>query len=942
MRRTPGGSNLKVRASVTAGTPGAGTPGGVIERRCAGGVVYAGEPMNGRAGTPAACLLALLCGLPSPGAAQDRGETRPTREEAQRNRTDAPERQSETTDAPARQAESPDATARQAESPDAQAAAPPFTEAVVVVGTRARPRSVVASTAPVDAIPGADFVRQGGANLADQLRAVAPSFNVNPQEDGDTAAVVRPAHLRALAPHHTLVLVNGKRRHRGAVIAWNDAYGMQEGAQGPDLSAIPAIALRQVEILRDGAAAQYGSDAIAGVMNLLLADDRSGGRLELRGGSFGAGDGGSYAVAGNAGLPLGRTGFLNLSAEYGNANSTSRSAQRRDAAALVAAGNPAVRDPAQVWGSPDVDDDLKLFANAGHLLDGGVQLYGHANYARKEVVSFFYWRNPNTRGGVFSNDGGRTLLVGDARAARGEGSAQCPTVTVTNDAPDQAALDRIAADPDCFSFRERFPGGFTPRFGGAVRDASAVAGARGQLAGGTRWDASVAAGSNTADFFFRNTVNASLGPETPDAHRPGSYRQQEIGVNVDLGHAVTDRVDLAAGAEWRRERFEIGLGDPDSWRAGPYAAQGFSVGSNGLAGFGPIAAGHWGRANAAVYGDVEVRGAAREWTLGGAGRVERFDDFGGAVNGKLAGRYPLAGAVALRGSLSTGFRAPTPGQQNAFNVSTVFDFARGDLFNVGTVPSTSAIAALRGGRPLAPERSVNYSAGAVVGGGPFTLTADYFRIDLSDRLILTRTFTLAPREAERLAADGVAAARGLSDFRFFTNDLETRTQGLDLVAAWTPAALGGRTAFSVVFNRTETAVTRVNPDLLSPDWVTDRVRNLEEAHPKTRWNVTVDHAAARWRLLGRLSYYGAWFDYRDGFVYAGKPIVDVEAAWPVSDAVTFALGGQNVLNTYPDENPKATDPSLGFWGGNLYPPSTPFGFSGGYYYGRIDYRWTGP
>ena len=835
----------------------------------------------------------------------------------------------------------PDRPQPPAEPADA-AEPPPFVEEVVVVGTRARPRSVTDSTAPVDAIPATDFVRQGDANLANQLRAILPSFNVNPQEDGDTAAVVRPAHLRGLAPHHTLVLVNGKRRHRGAVIAWNDAYGMQEGAQGPDLSAIPAIALRQVEVLRDGAAAQYGSDAIAGVMNVLLKDDRSGGRLELRGGSFGAGDGGAYSVAGNAGLPLGRTGFVNLSMEYGNTNSTSRSAQRRDAAALAAAGNAAVRDPAQVWGSPEINDDLKLFANLGHLFGNGVQLYGHTNYASKEVISFFYWRDPNTRGGVFSNDGGRTLLVGDVRAARGEGSANCPTVTITNHVPDPAALDQVFADPDCFSFQERFPGGFTPRFGGAVRDASAVAGVRGQLAGGTRWDAGVTAGSNTADFFFRNTVNASLGPETPDAHNPGRYRQQEIGVNVDLSHAVSDQVNVAGGAEWRREQFEIGLGDPDSWRAGPYAAQGFSVGSNGLNGFGPLAAGAWGRGNYAVYGDVEVHGARKDWTIGAAGRTERFEDFGGTVNGKLSGRYPLSGVVALRGSLSTGFRAPTPGQQNAFNVSTVFDFTRGDLFNIGTIPSTSEIAALRGGRALAPERSVNYSAGAVVGGGSFTLTADYFRIDLSDRLILTRTFTLTPHESDRLLADGITTARDLSDFRFFTNDLATRTQGLDLIATWTPAALGGDTALSVLFNHTDTAVTKVNPELLSPDWVTDRVRNLEEAHPETRWNVAVDQAVGRWRLLGRLSYYGDWFDYRDGFVYAGKPIVDVEAAWPVSDAVTFTLGSQNVLNTYPDENPKATDPSLGFWGGNLYPPSTPFGFNGGYYYVRIGYRWAGP
>ena len=286
---------------------------------------------------------------------------------------------------------------------------------------------------------------------------------------------------------------------------------------------------------------------------------------------------------------------------------------------------------------------------------------------------------------------------------------------------------------------------------------------------------------------------------------------------------------MAGGAEWRRERFTIGLGDPASWQAGPYASQGFSVGSNGLNGFGPLAAGAWGRGNGAVYADVEWQGAEREWTAGGATRFEYFADFGATINGKLSGRYPLSDAVAVRGSASTGFRAPTPGQQNAFNVTTIFDFNRRDLFNVGTIPSTSGIARLRGGRPLAPERSVNYSAGVVVGTGPVTLTADYFRIDLSDRLILSRTFTLEPREVDGLLADGVTAAREMSDFRFFTNDLRTRTQGLDLIAAWTPPAFDGSTALSLVFNHTDTAVTDVNPALLSPDWVTDRVRNLEEA-----------------------------------------------------------------------------------------------------------------
>ena len=802
-----------------------------------------------------------------------------------------------------------------------------FTEEVVVVGSRARPRSVTESTTPIDAIPYQDVVSQGNTDVADQLRAIVPSYNVNPQPVGDAARLIRPANLRGLAPDHTLVLVNGKRRHRGAVITWI-GNGVSDGAQGPDVSTIPAIALRQVEVLRDGASAQYGSDAIAGVLNFLLKDDRSGGALELRTGGHGAGDGETWSVAGNVGLPFGRTGFANLSLEYGNAAATSRSVQRADAARLIAAGNDAVADPAQIWGSPSIDDNLKLWGHFGHLFGGGVQAWGFTNYARRTVASGFFFRNPNTRAAVFSGDRGRTLLVGDALDARDgvpDGSAGCPVVAVTGDVPDPAALGRVFADPDCFSFQERFPGGFTPQFGGDVRDASAVAGLRGPLAGRALWDVSVSAGSSEADYFIHDTVNASLGPETPTTFDPGLYRQQEIGLNVDVSHPVNDRLHLAAGAEWRDERFTIGLGDEASWRIGPYAAQGFSAGSNGFPGFSPLAAGAWSRANTAVYGDVEVRRPDGGWTVGGALRLEDFADFGTTLNGKLSGRWRLAGPFALRAGASSGFRAPTPGQQNAFNVSTEFDLELMDLVNNGTIPSTSRVAALRGGEPLAPERSVNATLGAVVDTGPFSFTADYFRIRLSDRLALTQLFALTPAEVDLLLAEGVTSARNLQNFRFFTNHFETRTQGLDVVAAWAPPRLGGRTTFGFLFNHTRTDVTHHHPAVLDAL----RIRELEEAIPGTRWNATVRQALGRWSLLGRLSWYDEWFDSRDSHVYRGDAVVDLEAAYPLGASTTLALGGQNVLGNDPEENPHAAAR------GNRFSSFTPFGVNGVFYYVRI-------
>ena len=803
---------------------------------------------------------------------------------------------------------------------------------VVVVGSRARPRSVTASAVPIDAIPFEDFAGQGDTDVADQLRTLVPSYNVNPQPVGDGARLIRPATLRGLAPDHTLVLVNGKRRHRGAVITWI-GNGVADGSQGPDISSIPSIALRQVEVLRDGAAAQYGSDAIAGVMNFLLKDDRSGGSLELHTGGYGAGDGRTWTVAGNAGLPLGGTGFANLSLEYGNSGATDRSVQRDDAAALIAAGNDAVADPAQIWGSPSVDDNLKLWGNFGHLFANGAQAYGYANYTRRTVESGFFFRNPNTRSAVFSADGGRSLLVGDVLDAGDgvpDGTAGCPPVPVTAARPDPSALARVFADPSCFSFQERFPGGFTPRFGGDVLDASVVAGVRGELAGGLLWDASANVGSSTADFHIYDTVNASLGPASPTTFDPGAYRQDDVGLNVDLSYPLNDRVNLAGGAEWRNERFEVGLGDEASWQIGPYAAQGFSAGSNGFPGFSPIAAGTWSRANAAVYGDLEVRGGDDAWTLGSALRLERFEDFGAAVNGKLSGRVRLAPAAAVRASASTGFRAPTPGQQNAFNVSTQYDPTLMDLVNNGTIPSTSRVARLRGGEPLEPERSVNFTAGAVIDAGPFSLTADYFRIRLADRLALTQLFALSPGEVDGLLAEGVTSAGNLQNFRFFTNHFETVTQGLDLVATYAPPRLGGRTTFGLLFNRTATAVTRFDPSVLDET----RIRQLQEAIPGTRWNATVRQALGGWSLLARLGYYDEWFDARDLYVYHGDAVVDLEAAYPIGDSTTLTIGARNVFDKYPEDNPIARAK------GNPYSAHTPFGINGAFYYLRLNYGWA--
>ena len=261
-------------------------------------------------------------------------------------------------------------------------------------------------------------------------------------------------------------------------------------------------------------------------------------------------------------------------------------------------------------------------------------------------------------------------------------------------------------DPNCFSFRERFPGGFTPNFGGEATDVSLVVGVRGFTAAGFVWDVSGSVGAHETGLFISDTVNASLGPDTPTAFDLGSNRQRETGVNFDVSYAATEMVNLAVGAEWRDEQYQTTEGHPTSCTVGPYGrGQGFSAGSNSFFGYGPLAAGTWNRSNVAVYGDLELNDPDDGWTLGAAVRVENFEDFGTTTNGKVSGRLGF-----VRASVSSGFRAPTPGQQNGFNIATIFDPALGDLVNNGTIPSNSPVAALRGGVPLRPETSINYTA----------------------------------------------------------------------------------------------------------------------------------------------------------------------------------------------------------------------------------------
>ncbi|MYA42674.1 MAG: TonB-dependent receptor [Gemmatimonadetes bacterium] len=839
-----------------------------------------------------------------------------------------------------------------------------------------RARIATSSPVPVDVIPPAEFVQQGATDLADALRNLNPSFNVNTQPISGAATFARPANLRGLPPHHALVLVNGKRRHRTAAIAWH-GNGLADGAQGPDLALIPGLALRQAEILRDGAAPRYGSDAIAGVMNFELKNDRSGGTIEYRTGGHllgdpsqrvergvFPGDGEMHTVAGNVGLSVGQSGFLNLTGEYGNAMPTDRSVQRGDALALIRSGNTTVREPAQIWGSPEVSDDIKLWANAGYsLLAGIAHAYFHGNYASKQVEGGSRFHNPNTSGGVFATTnaaGEPILLIGDLLDARDgmlDGSAGCPDVRVEGGVvADRQAWNQVLNNPNCFTFGKMFPGGLTPQVGTHLLDGSAVGGLQVNW-GNLSLDASGGWGRSDMGFYAYNTVNASLGPDQPCSEKgtspvvpdqpctpyfnPGSQDQRETTVNVDLSYARNETTNITGGFEWRREAFEIVEGEGASWTAGLLAAQGFTPGASGFTGFGPLTAGKWDRTNVAVYGDVEFREADNKWLADVAGRLENFSDFGLAVSGRVAARLNLTGAFALRGAAGTGFRAPTPGQQHAFNISAIHDPDIADPTNSGTIPSTSGVASRYGGQPIESEKSLNASLGATFGHGSFRLAADYFLVDVSDRLTLSRNFKPTGADIDRLLDEGIISSRGVLDrFRFFTSDLATRTQGIDIVATYQVQTGQGTTSVTTAWNWTTTKVTRHDNGTLSDL----QIRTLEEGLPSLRGNVSLNQAfSSATRALVRASYWGGYFDAlvpyqesgaRNTIDYPGRVLVDAEVAQTLMDRWTLTLGAQNALNTDPEEYPgTATGP------GNRYGPLSPFGFDGAFFYTRLTYNW---
>ncbi|WP_100657131.1 TonB-dependent receptor plug domain-containing protein [Alteromonas flava] len=835
-------------------------------------------------------------------------------------------------------------------------------EQIAVVGSRSLPRTVTSSPVPIDVIGGAEFGQQGETDVLGMLSNLVPSLNVNDQSINDAASLVRPANLRGMAADHTLILLNGKRRHRSAAITFLGG-GLSDGAQGPDMSVLPVSAIKQVEVLRDGAAAQYGSDAIAGVINFVLKDDKSGGEVSIGGGQFYQGDGEELQIQANLGLPLGARGFANLSGEFRQRNATNRAVQRADAQALIAAGNDFVADPAQYWGRLEVDGDVKTAINAGADLSDNTQWYAFANYAQRQVEGGFYFRNPQVRRGVFAtstnSDGVTKLLVGDLDGV--DSGIACPDIYID----DNNILDdpnyRLIADNstelgrNCFAFNERLPGGFAPRFGGRIEDAAFSTGVTGYIGDDWAYGMSISLGYSNIDYRVSNTVNPSLGPESPSSFNPGEASQVERSINLDITKFIDgfmdDPIHVAAGVEWRKETYHQKAGELSSYQVGFFAQepttginQGFSVGSNGFPGYTPQAAGHWSRSNWAVYFDVESY-LNDAYLVGAALRYEHFNDFGSTFEGKLTARYELSEEISLRSSISTGFKAPTVGQSNVINVTTAFSEI--GLEDQATLPPTNPISIRVGATPLSPEESVNKSLGLVFyGHEDFFATFDYFHITLTDRISTTSAIRLSEDDIQALSEQGVQENQIFTSVKFFTNDFDTTTQGFDLVLNYEFDAGQIHHTVSGLYNWTRTRVDRVTlypqqladgTSTLTSNLTPARIRMLEENLPENRIVLSVSQSYANVTALWRLRYYSGFYeDHLDASAgldinASSETVLDVEFSYLYSEHLRLIFGAQNVFDNRPSANPHSEV------AGALYPPTSPLGLNGGYYYAKINY-----
>ena len=758
---------------------------------------------------------------------------------------------------------------------------------IVVTGTRVAGRSRLDTASPVDVLSGASLRQQGTTELGAALATVAPSIDFPRASAVDGTDAIRPATLRGLSPDATLVLINGVRAHTSALLNTNGSVG--RGSAAVDLNTIPAVALETVEVLRDGASAQYGSDAIAGVVNLRLRQARSGGGASVTYGFHNSDIDtargsrsvtGEHALTASAwqGIGFGADGYLTLSGEYVDRRPTNRA----DLDPRVAPNRITGR-----FGDPEVDQ-YSVWANAGTSINDNWQLYGWFGYQHRTSESAAFPRLPSAAGAVSGI----------------------------------------------------YPNGFLPLINTRSKDINSALGIRGDI-GGWAIDVNVSYGRNRIDFRTRNSANYSYGNASPTDFYDGAiiYDQLVGGIDVTKRLDVFQSLNVAFGVEGRREGYEIKAGEQASWGYPDGVTTG-TPGAQGFGGFSPLNAVSRHRSNASVYLDLEAQ-VTDKLLVGLAGRGERYSDFGTTGTGKISLRYDFAPWFALRGTASTGFRAPALQQQYFTSVASVVQ--NGVPILTGTYPSTSNVATALGGKALEPEKSTNLSVGAVIRSGGFDLTVDAYRIHIRDQLGLSENIqaSFSPQVAALLAPFNVSAAR------FFINGLASTAKGIDAVAHYKLKTAGAGTFdFTLAGNVNRIKVTRVptstsalNP--APPLFVRSRILTLEDGTPGTKITGAIDWSLDQLGATVRATYYGNVNQpgtVPDGSadIFSGRHVItDFELRYQAPRGAQIAFGVNNLFDVYPDRVPASLN-STGVLG---FPYYSPFGFNGRYLYARLGFNW---
>lgn len=831
---------------------------------------------------------------------------------------------------------------------------------VVVIGTRRTDRSVTDSASPIDVIGSTELQSQPAANMLDVVKNLVPSFYVPQNTISDASSFVRAPSLRGLGADQILVMIDGKRFNRSALVQVYSGgdTALSYGSQGSDISLIPTIAIKNLQILRDGATAQYGSDAIGGVINYQLRDD-AGIELQGRYGQTYRGDGESKQIAGDVGFKIGEIGFVNVAGEYFDDGQTSRG-KTRPIALQFAAANPTLASqipnypgPAQIWGSSP-QHGYKLILNSAIDVNDHDKFYLTVNVAHSSANESFNYRSPVSATSPFVTNNGTGTPSTGSPGRNGSFNpiflTPCPTGNAT------CPAGGFVRDTNTFSFTSYYPAGFTPRFIGVVDQAYGTLGFKGKGDSGLTYDLSSTFSRNSLTLSMNNSLSASFGPQSQRSFQFGKLIQTEVNLNLDLTYPLevgfAAPITLSAGGEYRREQYETTQGDVQSYAAGPYAVQALytltapgvytasgtatqSPGASGYGGTSPAFAGKNSQTSYAGYIGAETD-ITDEFTVGAAGRYEHYDTFGSAVVGKLNALYRVTDGISLRGTVGTGFHAPSPGQNNTQILTT--NFIAGNQVQTGTYPVTSGIAQYYGGRSLSPERSTNFGAGVVLKPvSALTVTIDGYSIKVRNRIGISQNFNVTQADINAQPALLGVGVGGVVNY--FTNGFNTSTDGVDAVGSYHTRLMGGPLNLTLAYNYNLSRVTSYNPAVISQA----QIINIRHLAPNHRVVASAGWQIAGFTLNGRENFYGPWQNETDypGQKFGSKFTTDLDASYTFAERFTVTFGGANVFSAYPDKiAPTTANPIYAITGstadGQVYPRTGgPFGINGGFWYARV-------